>query len=454
MRPRDLETLEFPRVLDAIAALARSPAGRDAVLALRPTADADEAANRLEALAEVVAQAAVAGPPPTGDVPILAAAVADAAPEGAALELRRLVEVRDLLAAGRGVRAWLRRDPESRPDARGDRRRHARGPRRSRRPSPTRSTRAGRSATRPARGSPLRAPPPATFALRSRRGCCVWSAIPISRTSVTEQYVTLRNGRFVIPVRASAPNAIAGVVQDRSGSDETLFVEPLFAVDLNNRLLLACKTEEAEERRVRIELTTLVRLATPEHLELERTLARIDALGAAAAFASQHACTRPAARHRRRRRCPRRAIRCSSPPAAASSRSISASARTSGASVLTGPNAGGKTVALKTLGLCALMAQTGLFVPAAEGAHLPLFDAVLADVGDEQSIERDLSTFTAHVGQPRRDRDDGDGRRAGAARRARRRHRPDRGRGARRRRARPTSAPADRASSSPPTTPR
>src|SRR5581483_3538898 len=190
--------------------------------------------------------------------------------------------------------------------------------------------------------------------------------------AIAEHYVTLRNGRFVVPVRAGAAGAIPGVVQDRSGSDETLFVEPLFAVDLNNRLLLAAKVEEAEERRVRVELAALVRAATPALAGIEETL------GAAAAFAAEHGCTRPslggaeialpAARH---------------PLLLAAGRPVvpvdlHVPADRAGLA-LTGPNAGGKTVALKTLGLCALMAQAGLFVPAADGARLPVFAAVLAD---------------------------------------------------------------------------
>src|SRR5207249_24217 len=111
MRARDLETLEFPRVLDAIAALARSAAGRQAVLELRPTSERAEAERRLDLLAELVALAAEAGRPPTADVPLLALALAGAAPDGATLEPRRLAEVRDLLAAARQLRAYLRRDP-------------------------------------------------------------------------------------------------------------------------------------------------------------------------------------------------------------------------------------------------------------------------------------------------------------------------------------------------------
>src|SRR5262249_49811757 len=111
--------------------------------------------------------------------------------------------------------------------------------------------------------------------------------------TVGEQYVTVRNGRFVVPIRTGAASAFGGVVQDRSASDETLFIEPLFAVELNNRLLLASKTEEVEERRVRVELSALVRSHGTELAVLDDGLAAADALGAAAAFAREHRCTRP-----------------------------------------------------------------------------------------------------------------------------------------------------------------
>src|SRR5205823_1157257 len=223
MRARDLETLEFPRVLDAIAALARSAAGRQAVLELRPTSERAEAERRLDLLAELVALAAEAGRPPTADVPLLAPALAAAAPDGATLEPRRLAELRGEMEARL---LGMVRDPDM--------------------------------------GS-----------------------------VIGEQYVTVRNGRFVVPIRTAAAGGFAGVVQDRSASGETVFMEPLFAVELNNRLLLAAKDEEAEERRVRSELTALVRAHAARLEAAERALAAADARGAAAQLAARHGCTRP-----------------------------------------------------------------------------------------------------------------------------------------------------------------
>src|SRR6059036_366659 len=395
MRARDLETLEFPRVLDAIAALARSAAGRQAVLELRPTSERAEAEQRLDLLAELVALAAEAGRPPTADVPLLAPALAAAAPDGATLEPRRLAEVRDLLAAARQLRAYLRRDPARFP------RLAAEGEAIDPVPEVSQPLGAALDETGQVRDDASPALAAARAVTRELRGQMEARLLGMVRdpemaSVIGEQYVTVRNGRFVVPIRTAAAGGFAGVVQDRSASGETVFMEPLFAVELNNRLLLAAKDEEAEERRVRAEVTALVREHAAALATLEDGLATADALGAAAVFADAHGCTRPvlgatevalgAARHP--------LLLIAGRPVVPVDLRMRADQR---GLAITGPNAGGKTVALKTLGLSVLMAQAGLFVPAAEGSRLPFFEAVLVDLGDEQSIERDLSTFSAHA---------------------------------------------------------
>jgi DNA mismatch repair protein MutS2 len=394
LRPRDLETLELPRVLAAVAIHARSAAGRAAVAALVPTRDRDEAERRLQVTADLVALDAEAGRVPTADVPLLGPTLADATPEGAALEARRLLDVRDVLAVSRRVATHLRRDAARWPalaaladglldlrdlrttlartiDDAGQVREDA---------SPTLA--AARAAVRELRGQ-----------LEQRLLHVVRD--PAHADTVSDQYVTVRNGRYVVPIRTGAAWAFGGVVQDRSSSDETVFIEPLFAVELNNRLLLASKTEEAEERRVRVELTDLVRANADALAALEAALAEVDARAAIAAFASQHRATRPALGTRevvlRAARHPVLELHRPVVPVDILLREDQRGL------AITGPNAGGKTVASKTLGLTALLAQTGFFVHAAEGARLPCFDAVLVDIGDAQSIERDLSTFTAHA---------------------------------------------------------
>ncbi|HWP66404.1 MAG TPA: endonuclease MutS2, partial [Candidatus Limnocylindria bacterium] len=394
MHRRDLETLEFPRVLEAIAALARSDAGKDAVWALEPGTDRAAIAHALDITEELIALTEEAGPLPVADVPRIAHTVALAAPEGAALETSALVEVKDLLAVAKAVRAYLRRDPlrlavlaafaDTLPavpeleialartlDERGQIQENA---------SPALA--AARAASRELRAE-----------LEARLVALVRD--PELADTVGDRYVTLRNGRFVVPIRQSAAWTFPGVVQDRSGSEETVFVEPLFAVELNNRLILASKTEEIEERRVRTQLTQLVRLAAEPLLELERGLALADRFAAAAAFARMHGCARPAFGSGVTLRAARHPLLAISGRPVVPIDLVLAPERRGLA--ITGPNAGGKTVALKTLGLAAAMAQAGLYVAAAPGVTLPMFDTILADIGDEQSIEQDLSTFTGHA---------------------------------------------------------
>jgi len=395
VRRRDLTTLEFPRVLDAVARHTRSGAGRLAVLALEPSPDADEVERRLRTLSEVIALVAEAGPPPTGDLPAVGAALTAAAPLGTALEPRRLAEVRDLLAAGRSARAWLRRDGDRLPSL---------VARAAALPDLRNLEHALAGAVddtgliRDDASPELAAARALVRELRREMEGKLERFVrdPAMADVVSENYVTLRSGRFVVPVRTAVAATVVGVVQDRSTSGETVFLEPLFAVELNNKLLLAVKDEELAEWRVRAELTGLIREAAPEIELLERALGELDALAAAAAFAARHACTRPTlgapdvhlpgARHPLLLETGR--------PVTPVDIRIPAERR---GLAITGPNAGGKTVTLKCLGLSAAMAQAGLFVPADEGSRLPLFSAILVDIGDEQSIERDLSTFSGHA---------------------------------------------------------
>jgi DNA mismatch repair protein MutS2 len=395
VRAHDLETLEFPRVLQAIAALARSAAGRTAVLALRPLPSPAEAGARLDAVGELLALDAEAGALPAADVPLLAPLLAAAAPVGATLEPRRLSEVRDLLAVARRVRAFLRRDPDRFPRLAAHADSLAELPELERALGRTLDE---RGQVRDDASPALAAARALTRELRAEMEARLERVVrdPTLDDVVAESYVTVRNGRFVVPIRVAAAGGFGGVVQDRSSSGETVFVEPLFAVELNNRILLATKDEETEERRVRTELTDLVRDATPVLEDLERALAAADALAATVAFAAAHRCSRPeldapeisllGARHP--------LLLATGRPVVPVDLHVPAERR---GLAITGPNAGGKTVAMKTLGLCAVMAHAGLFVPAAEGSRLPRLSAVLVDIGDEQSIERDLSTFSAHA---------------------------------------------------------
>ncbi len=212
---------------------------------------------------------------------------------------------------------------------------------------------------------------------------------------VGETIITVRAGRYVIPIRAEAKGRVKGIVHDQSSSGATLFVEPLGVVELNNAWTQATIDVQREEERVLDELSRAVEeRAEPLAASLD-ALAHADLWLARARLGAQQDAVRPAltedalellsARHP--------LLGVSAVPI-----DLRLGARFGyRALVVTGPNTGGKTVSLKTLGLLALMHQSGLRVPAADGARLPVFRRVMADIGDEQSIAQSLSTFSSHL---------------------------------------------------------
>jgi len=223
-----------------------------------------------------------------------------------------------------------------------------------------------------------------------------------------EDYVTLRNDRFVIPVRAAERRQVQGVVHAASATGQTVFVEPFETIDLNNRIVQLAEEEAAEITRILVELTDRLRENIGPLRFAVEAIAELDSVFARARFAREFECALPEftadsflelkeARHpvlADTLRAHGRSIVPITLALGGSSASPGASAET--VLVISGPNTGGKTVALKTVGLAALAAQAGIPV-AAEIARLPLFDRVLVDIGDEQSIAADLSTFSAHM---------------------------------------------------------
>ena len=215
-----------------------------------------------------------------------------------------------------------------------------------------------------------------------------------------EDYITLRNDRFVIPVRASERRSVPGVVHGASGTGQTVFVEPLDAIDLNNRLVQLSEDETAEIARILEELTERVRADRGPLEATAASIAHLDSVFARARFAREYDCTAPqfkAGDSLRLEAARNPVLEATLRPQGRKAVPLSlALGGEETVMVVSGPNTGGKTVSLKTVGLAALSAQSGIPV-AAERAEMPVFDQVLADIGDEQSIAADLSTFSAHV---------------------------------------------------------
>jgi len=213
-----------------------------------------------------------------------------------------------------------------------------------------------------------------------------------------EEYVTVRNDRFVVPVVAGQRRKVDGVIHGASGSGQTLFVEPLATIDLNNELVRLSEEELREIYRILRDLSEKLRVHAASIRDALAVISSLDLLFAKAAFAVQFRCVIPkfsARIHLKEARHPLLEDVLKKQHKAIVPVSLTLDDRTH-TLLISGPNTGGKTVTMKTVGLLALMAHAALPVPAQE-AEFPIFDQVLADIGDNQSIEQSLSTFSAHI---------------------------------------------------------
>jgi DNA mismatch repair protein MutS2 len=227
---------------------------------------------------------------------------------------------------------------------------------------------------------------------------------PHTSPYLQEALITQRDGRYVLPLRAEFKGRIKAVVHDQSASGATLFVEPLNVVEHNNEFRELQLAERDEERRILTELSQQVGMQAGNILNTVDRIADLDLCFAKAKYSDSlaasepvlHTIAKPSGRH------PGTIIRLYQArhplldPVTVVPIDVELDAQTY-AMVVTGPNTGGKTVTLKTIGLLALMAQSGLHIPAHSGSEISLFHNIYADIGDEQSIEQSLSTFSGHI---------------------------------------------------------
>ncbi|HSK16684.1 MAG TPA: Smr/MutS family protein [Gaiellaceae bacterium] len=391
MDAESLSVLELPAVVERLAAATSTPHGVELALALAPSPDPDEVARRQALTAEAIALLDEAAEPPLRGIADVRAA-ADRAARGGVLSPAQLGEIGAAIRGGLAAREALAE--QSAP-----------APLLNELAAPIEPGLAQLADENAARvepdGSDLRdTASPALRKLRRElrdgrhrvaeelrrlaRG-------PELRQHLQENFVTQRGGRPVLAVKASARGAVAGVVHDTSGSGETLFVEPFAVVELSNRLAEAARAEREEVERILRELSSAVADRADALRELVEAAGAVD-LALARGILSRGWRGAPVASTDEVRLLGARHPLLD--PAAAVPIDLDLGALR--ALVVSGPNTGGKTVALKTLGLAALLHQSGLHPPA-ETAALPVFDRVLATVGDRQSIEMSLSTFSAHL---------------------------------------------------------
>lgn len=415
--------LEFNRIVEAAGTFALTPLGAGRVGSMRPHSDPRRVASLLSSTAEVVryfesgGEIALRGPE---DIESILAALAV---EGRALEPLRLLGLSEFLSSVETVQVAIRRAGAEFPQL---------GALAESAASFTRETAEVREKIGPsgevvdAASPELRAIRERLRRLRSRLRGTLESYLRGKDTSryLQEQIVTDRNGRYVLVVRAEHRAAIPGIIHGSSTSGASLYLEPLGTVEINNDIV-ALEEQEAEEiRRILLALTNGFR---QRPLDIQRTVeaaAELDALQARARFSLLVGGIEPglstdgslelrASRHPLLMSRVTSRLEVAGADAASEGDAAAAGHARSAVTdpvpvdillsppatvlVITGPNTGGKTVALKTAGLLALMAQSGLLIPAAEGSKLPVFRSIFADIGDEQSISASLSTFSWHV---------------------------------------------------------
>jgi DNA mismatch repair protein MutS2 len=407
-----LELLEYGRLLELVGRYVNSPVGRRLLEATEPSSDRAELEASLAEAAEAVAYSSAASRPATRagetpvrlrftDIPDCEAAAAKLRIEGGVLDGTEIAALAQMLERATQVKLALGAQQASYP-----------------RLSECAAALADfRPALREISGKILpdgNAADDASVALarirrdKDRQRKQIHSSLERFLKShrdegvLQEEFVTLRNDRFVVPVIPSARKRVAGVVHGSSGSGQTLFLEPMETIELNNDLVRLGEEELREIYRILRELSERLHAHAPEIRVAVRTLGELDFLFAKARFAEEFECVIPRFSptnqprlHLDRARHPllEDVLRRHQKRVVPVTLELDSSRRTL---LISGPNTGGKTVAMKTVGLLALMAQSALPVPA-EVAELPIFPDVLADIGDNQSIEQSLSSFGAHV---------------------------------------------------------
>lgn len=400
------EKLGFDHVLALLGDLLISAAGRDRLDDLQPERSADRLEVELRRVTELQEVVRFDDPVPFEPMPDIRRHLRLAMPEGAYLEGEHLVEVAEHVRTSRLLRAYFARRRSKYPELVTTASRlteirdveesisKAINPDGSVRDDASAELRRIRSLIR-RRQAELRE----TLMRELRRA--------IGEGWATEEQPTIRNGRMVIPVRAEARRKLQGFVQDTSASGHTVYIEPAASLDLNNELRELHGAQRREVERILQDLTARLRSEKDAFHGNVEALAAFDVLQAKARFGIRFDALAP-------RLGPDRVIRIvngrnpvlemhfqrtlSSDEARRRivplTLALGDNYRTL---VITGPNAGGKTIAMKTIGLFVLMVAHGIPVPADESTQIPLFGALLVDIGDQQSIEEDLSTFSSHV---------------------------------------------------------
>ena len=388
---KSIQTLELPRVLELLAGQAQTEEGKDRCRALRPLTDADDVRRRLEETSAALGMIVLRGSPSLSGVRPVGASL-QRADMGGALNTKELLDIAALLRCARAAREYASGEGSAKTCI----------------DHLFASLVPNRFLEEKISGAILSeeeiadaASPELADIRRHIRACSskvrdiLQKLISSSQSKyLQESIITMRSGRYVVPVRSECKNEIPGLVHDVSGSGGTFFIEPMGVVKTNNELRELQAREEKEIERILRELSAECAAHREDIAQNYDLLVLLDGIFARARLSSRLHCSAP--------RLAARGIdlKKARHPLLPPDKAVANDLRLGGdfdTLVITGPNTGGKTVTLKTMGLLILMAQCGLHIPVGDDSSIVIFDHVLADIGDEQSIAQNLSTFSSHM---------------------------------------------------------
>ena len=389
---KSLTTLELPAVLEMLAAEAVGDTAKEQARELAPSTDAATVRRRQEETSAAKTMMVVRGSPSFSGVKDVRASLARA-DLGGALNTRELLDIARVLQCARLVRGYIAEDSVGKTPI--DHLFYALHANKFLKEKITNSISSedeiadGASPELANIRRQMRA-----AAARARDSLQKLISSPSYAKVLQEPIITMRQDRYVVPVKAEHKGAVPGLVHDISASGATLFIEPMAAVKANNELRELSAKEKLEIERILAELSADCAEHRDDISSDFEILVRLDLIFAKAKLSYKLNCQCPSMEGKgivlRRARHPL----LDQAKAVPISLELGESFDTL---VITGPNTGGKTVSIKTIGLLAAMNQCGLHIPADDGSNLPVFSHILADIGDEQSIEQNLSTFSAHM---------------------------------------------------------
>ncbi len=394
----DLRVLEFEEVRSLLAGKCVCGLGRHRVAEMAPMADAATLADAVAVTREMMDLMAASNAPPIGDLRDVSESLARVAPARATLDPEELLHLKDFLETAGRLRAFFAAHADEIPNL------HQLSQPLHHAPALVRSIDekiAPNAIVRDTASNDLRTIRADIFSTEGRIQKDLQKMVRQFTDSgvLQDDFFTLRNNRYVLPVKSDARGRIKGIIHDSSNSGETVFIEPFETLEQTNHLAELRMREREEVYRILLQVASHVRdELNVLHYNTE-ILADLDFIYAKARFGEAHRCAFPSLTGRDR---PLSLVDAHHPLlfalAPEQSQPLNLALNCDDrVLIVTGPNAGGKTTALKTVGLIILMVQSAVPVPASPRSHMPVFSHVLADIGDEQSILTGVSTFSAHM---------------------------------------------------------